>query len=456
MSSEITIRSIPSEVLCDIFHLLCDGPIALYDLRNELHFHEFPWAVGQVCRHWRGEFLSYTPLWTSFSLSPAPSSSTSGPYFVEMRRRAIIYLKRSGQQPLTVVVSTYCLSTDRFSTPVWELLLSCLKRWKKANLELVHGALGKLLRCTEHMSNLESLKIHMPDYMSALEDFSAFGVAPCLTELNLTIHKYRPTWQFPWAQLTKLTIDTSSHNSDDYRDSDDLWGLLSQLKNIEKLHIMTPFYFPKPPPGIICLPVLRLLEIPLAHAILFSRFTVPLLEHLHIYGHMVSVLNNDIYDGQREIASFIQRSFYHIRRLTFDGWTRREMCIIMKALDGVEELSIIDPDSHAVIQDITGLNGSTYLPKLRVLQVECDPCRNHMPLDRAVRAFSRLLEARGKGSSLASNNVVPLEKFVLRLTMYGTQNDEVLEEMHGWPAFAQVYIDGTPSLHYIPKYYCNF
>ena len=66
--------------------------------------------------------------------------------------------------------------------------------------------------------------------------------------------------------------------------------------------------------------------------------------------------------------------------------------------------------------------------------------------------FSRLLEARGKGVSLASHDIVPLKKFVLRLTIEGKCLDDALEMMRDWPSFAQVYINGsllerlTPSL----------
>jgi hypothetical protein len=124
-SDEITI---PTEILNDIFHLLCDGPIALHDLKNDSHFHEFPWAVGQVCRHWRGAFVSYTNLWTSFALKPGNFNAA---YFVEMNRRAAMYLERSREQPLTIVVFAPCSGTQEFPKTVWRMLLSCLKRWKR-------------------------------------------------------------------------------------------------------------------------------------------------------------------------------------------------------------------------------------------------------------------------------------------------------------------------------------
>ena len=146
MSSDET--TIPTEILYDILHLLCDGPIALHDLKNESYFHEFPWAVGQVCRHWRG---GISVLHAFVDL------------FYPKARRATIYLERSGQHPLTIVVSMPCSGTEKFPKTVWGILLSCLKRWKKADLVLGKGAArDELLRCRGYMSSLESLKMSNP------------------------------------------------------------------------------------------------------------------------------------------------------------------------------------------------------------------------------------------------------------------------------------------------------
>jgi hypothetical protein len=449
MSSEITL-TIPIEILCDIFHLLCDGPIALHDLKNDSHFHEFPWAVGQVCRHWRGAFLSYTHLWTSFALKPGNFNAT---YFVEMNRRAAIYLERSREQPLTIVVFTPFSCTQKFPISVWRMLLSCSKRWKRADLVLQHGAARKeLLRCRGYMSSLKSLRMSIPNF-TALEHNDAFEVAPHLTELDLAHRGYTATWQFPWAQLTKLKITASSTEFRHYY-SNNLWGVLFQLENIEELHIITTFYHVTLPSDlpIIHLPGLRLLEISLTSAMMFSWFTAPLLEHLHIRSDGASYLYLD-QPYERELASLIQRSSCHVRRLVLENCGTEVMRIMMKALVSVEELSIKDPGSLAIIRDVTGLDGYIYLPKLRVLHVTYVVPRRvflanqRTESDQAVISFSRLLEARGKGLSLATHGLVPLEKFVLRMTLYGKCSDEVLKVVLGWPSFAQVYISLIDRFH---------
>ncbi|KAF8341947.1 hypothetical protein F5887DRAFT_1217307 [Amanita rubescens] len=183
MSSEV-----PTEILQDIFHLLCDEPIALHDLNNKSHLHEFPWAVGQVCRRWRGIFLSHTHLWTSFALEPADWRVRS-PHFVEMNRRATLYLERSGQQPLTIDVTVSLPYSDfrTFPKKVWGTLLSCSKRWRKADLKLGDGAKLVLdgLKYRGYMSSLESLRISIPHSL-APEHYNPIQIAPHLTELDLS------------------------------------------------------------------------------------------------------------------------------------------------------------------------------------------------------------------------------------------------------------------------------
>ena len=439
-TAKMSSDEIPTEILQDIFHLLCDEPIALHDLNNESHFHEFPWAAGQVCRRWRGAFLSHTLLWTSFALKPSSS------HFAEMNRRATLYLERSGQLPLTIDVSMpSSLGTQTFPRKVWGMLLSCLKRWKRANLKLEGEAtsqlvLGGLLDC--RMSSLESLRMSIPRSLALKYYYNVFQIAPHLTELDLTHPGYVAAWKFPWSQLTKLKLEASWEEFD--RDRNNLWEVLFRLENIEELHIITTFCHWKPcfrPPGIIRLPGLRLFEISLVFAMMFSWFTAPLLEHLHIHGWPGCAydLFHDDQPYKREITSLIQRSSCHIRRLVLDNCrTSEEMCIVMKALASVEELSIIYPRrAFDVIQDVTRC---VYLPKMQVLQVRTHFIHESL-VEKTVTAISRLLEARGKGLSLPSHEIAPLEKFVIWLA--GEFPDEVLEGMHSWPSFAQVYINGS-------------
>ncbi len=62
--------AIPIELLSDIFRHLCKKPIALQWPRVDSEdVKSFPWAAGQVCKHLRRAFLTYPPLWVSYSLS---------------------------------------------------------------------------------------------------------------------------------------------------------------------------------------------------------------------------------------------------------------------------------------------------------------------------------------------------------------------------------------------------
>jgi len=321
--------------------------------------------------------------------------------------------------------------TEKIPKTVWGILLSYLKRWKKVNLVLGNGAAqDQFFRCSGYMSSLESLRMSVPDFL-AQKHYNAFQVAPRLTELDLAHPGYTAIWEFPWAQLTKLKLEISCQEYN-------LWGVLFQLENIEELRVVTteigpvmhPFPLPKVP--IIRLPSLRLFETSLAFHVMFSWLTSPLLEHLHIHGcniHNYFLLK----PYQREIMSLIQRSSCHLRRLAFEDCTKAEMLVIMGPLASVEELTLYYPKTLGVIQDVMSLHGlSVYLPKLQVLQVTCYGSF----MENGVTVFSRLLEARVKGLPLASQDIVPLEKLVVQLTLPGKFPDEVV--MHGWPSFAQV------------------
>jgi len=62
--------AIPIELLSDIFRHLCKKPIALQWPRVDSEdVKSFLWAAGQVCKHLRRAFLTYPPLWVSYSLS---------------------------------------------------------------------------------------------------------------------------------------------------------------------------------------------------------------------------------------------------------------------------------------------------------------------------------------------------------------------------------------------------
>ena len=154
---------IPAEILSEIFHLLCDEPIDLGKLENSSCLAEFPWAVGQVCRRWRMAFLSHPVLWTRLSLLDRrihrhPRSVAD---FAEMERRSVIYLKRSGQLPLTITIFTEFSWIDSPMVTICNMLLSYSNRWRKADILVLSLASSinddALLECRGRMPILESL-----------------------------------------------------------------------------------------------------------------------------------------------------------------------------------------------------------------------------------------------------------------------------------------------------------
>ena len=188
---------------------------------------------------------------------------------------------------------------------------------------------------------------------------------------------------------------------------------------------------------------------------MLSWFTAPLLEHLYIHDNNRHTFIHNPQSHERALTSLIQRSSCHIRRLAFKDCTAEEIRIVLKALPNIEELSVTHRSALDIIQDITpGLDGCIYLPKLQVLQVAY--LARGYGIENAVTVFSRLLEAQGKGMPHPGHDIVPLEKFVVCLTLLGEVPDEVLEVMHGWPSFAQVCINGSvlkrlaPSLQSTP------
>ena len=202
-------------------------------LENRRCFDEFPWAVGQVCRRWREAFLAYPQLWTSFYLKYIDSGLGPGG-FAEMNRRTTMYIERSGQLPLNIIV---CIPSHPKYVPraAWRSLLSCSNRWKRADLELGSDPdiVNDLLERRGEMSTLESMGLNIGRTISIRKPLdSTFAVAPRLIKLKLRCYGKNSGWVFPWSQLTKLNIEMDDA---EFFPSVPLEAVLSQLQNAEEL-----------------------------------------------------------------------------------------------------------------------------------------------------------------------------------------------------------------------------
>jgi hypothetical protein len=416
-------ETIPAEILCEIFHLLCDKPISLHTLDNSSRFGEFPWAVGRVCKRWREIFLSYPHLWTSLSLQYHSDSPQFGvDRLHEMSRRTLLYLERSEQLPLTITVYTtypiYSESIENFPRTTWKLLVSCSERWERVDLELSREPLGlilDLLRCG--MPIIKSLRLHAKSILvriSKFELYHAFTAAPRLTELEL-LGRFGGL-VFPWSQLTKVKIFSTDG---DYVESRKLETILSQLQNVEELRMGKVFIWRSDDDRdrrSIRLPSLRLLAVQVHPRLeILPQLEAPLLEHL-----LVDMSSKKRYAFIEELSFFIRRSSCHIRRLTLQNCEVRLLPDLMKLLSSVEELYIqttVAGRGRFLVKHITEMNDGVCLPNLRELEVTCLRSRGD---DRKVMtAMSRLLQSEeSRLISVTQSRVdVPLEPTMVRISM---------------------------------------
>jgi hypothetical protein len=413
-------ETIPAEILCEIFHLLCDKPISLHILDNSSRFGEFPWAVGQVCKRWRDEFLSYPHLWTSLALR-YHSTELSVDRLHEMRRRTLLYLERSEQLPLTITVYTTSESIEIFPRMTWKLLLSCSERWERVDLELSHeaGPILDLLRC--EMPIIKSLRLHAKSiYASNFESYQVFTAAPRLTELELL--GWFGELVFPWSQLTKVRISLTNGYP---IDSIQLETIFSQLQNVEELRMGKVAVWHRDDDRdrrSIRLASLRLLAIPIHPPLeILTQLEAPLLEHLWVDWYpMYSKKRYRPLTFVEELSFFIRRSSCYIRRLTLQNCEFRLLPDLMKLLSSVEELCVkttVAGRGSFLIQHITQMNDGVCLPNLRELEVTC--LRGRGDDEKLMTAMSRLLKTRSEESRLisVSREDVPLEPTRVRLSM---------------------------------------
>ncbi|KAF8336229.1 hypothetical protein F5887DRAFT_1247670 [Amanita rubescens] len=400
-------ETIPSEILCEIFQHLCYRPISLHVLDNSSRFDEFPWAVGQVCKHWRAIFLSCPHLWTSLFLRYHYTDIVD---VDRMSRRTRLCLERSEQLPLIITVRSSSVgSIEDFPRTTWKLLLSCSERWERADVALSdEPLLFDLLKCK--MPILKSLTLR------ADPNFGFHFIAmPRLTELDL--FGWIVGCAFPWSQLTKLKISGEPAHIKTLE-------ILSRLQNIEELRVGYVNTQDRNDDHYQCsirLASLRLLAVQIYHPIeILTRIEAPLLEHLWVDWCPTYPKGDYLLVFTEELSSFIHRSSCHIRRLTLHDHVRELLSRLMTLLSSIEGLCIkttVAGDVSFLVEPITRMNDGVCLPNLRELEVTCLWGRDDD--EELMTAMSGLLEMRSEESRLISvtREDVPLDPGMVRMSM---------------------------------------
>jgi hypothetical protein len=457
---------IPVEILSGIFHLLCNKHIALEELDNSLCLDDFPWAAGQVCRHWRTAFVSYPRLWTSLSLRDVPQDRPSVAYLTEMKRRSAIYLERSGQLPLGVILKAQIITAESPITAIWKMLLSCSNRWESADITLpsTESVIDHALLCRARMPILKELSLYCRPEREGQRCYSAFEIAPRLTKLDLALYdRSIGTSMIPWSQLNDLVLRLS-RLPEGFASGHELRAFLLELQNIKELALiidesnLLPATFDFSP---IRFPRLIYLGASVTCSRVFAWFETPLLDQLWLYCEPSS--HYEV--STEEISSLIDRSLCRISFLALRCCCEcnKTACEIMKALASVEVFSAEEygGDSSLVMYYIGNLDRHIFLPNMRRLKV--DTCRGRF--GSVVGNISRILEARGKesGIALSSGNMVPLERLTIRMDWgrcgrsgccppYALEYyrgriplDKAVLDMFSWPSFSITNIQSYKS-----------
>ena len=293
------------------------------------------------------------------------------------------------------------------------------------------------------MPILESLTVYIFGTQSK-KCHTTFEIAPHLTELNLELSKGTYI-RFPWAQLTKLRL-TLSHISGGFATGNELHAFLLPLQNVEDLQFTIP-YFDIALANLKCPPVrltrLQSLKLSVGVAsVAFSWLETPFLERLLLDSQYLGI--SDAVACRKEITSLIGRSSCRIRQLTLESCFGEIARCLTYTLVGVEELYIMD--FGQIPRIVRYIADRTYLPKMRVFQVDCCPgCFRGLVAD-----LSRLSKARSKESTESSTcDIAPLERLKIRVgwdceepccTAFNcgsrTQIVSALQAISSWPSFS--------------------
>ncbi|KAM6492345.1 hypothetical protein JOM56_012069 [Amanita muscaria] len=416
------ISEVPTEILTEIFYLLCKKFIYVCELNNSCHKEDFPWAVGLVCRQWRTAFLSYPPIWASLMLSDSfsgPPSSES--YAKEINRRLALYLERSMGHPLRLDITLWSDHKKAFTMMTLEMLSACSHRWQTAKLSLLRDwALDSIHPCKGKLPTLEWLEIR--GAVDRKRARGIFEVAPRLAHAYIGPWEKGSGWILPWTQLTELTLKI---NEKSVIKNGDIPELLPMLHNIKELRFRLNYHqldfqggFPQFAPTP--LNQLRVLDVP--HPGILSWFEAPSLCEIY-FTDCEDYHVDEPLDVHGQISSLIQRSSCRIRKLSFNSGRK----FYVGTLKDVEELVIDYQHFHGVRPSID----LSSLPKLRLLIISCSVEEDFESLMNSLTTALKSARVPTRSECSSGTSISLLERVTVELQEQPTK--ELLKVADEWP-----------------------
>lgn len=187
------IRRLPVETLTNIFRQV-SGNERLDTLQGTMSL----LVLRMVCAHWHTVALSTPWLWSTISLD----HWFAQPILLDL------YLKRSGQSPLTLVLNCPFTSLEK---TIISRTVQHSNRWLDVTMRIADSTVRSQLDAIQgNLSVLERLNLYIPDAQESAEIFGddfnvqVFESSPRLHTLSLMGYVYK-SMIFPWNQLIHLS-----------------------------------------------------------------------------------------------------------------------------------------------------------------------------------------------------------------------------------------------------------
>ncbi|KAJ7366521.1 hypothetical protein DFH08DRAFT_1072003 [Mycena albidolilacea] len=191
------VRALPVELLAEIFVLA---------IRDRTHITDVL-RLSQVCSDWRQVAHATPRLWTG--LIRVNLDNESGSLKEAYADGLKAWLARSLPHPVPISFMA-CPPKDTYCRILAEILKTS-PRWGSADLR--YAPLWLINRVAEcRLDNLEELSLGTIGPNTSHLDPLCFTGAPRLRKLGVKFHSNDPQILMPWAQLTDITIDSSSHD----------------------------------------------------------------------------------------------------------------------------------------------------------------------------------------------------------------------------------------------------
>lgn len=184
------IRSLPNELLSEIFEWSCD--LSPWD-------HNFPVSLLLVCRDWQAVALSTPTIWANIIFGEyfqSDSSIKNG-----SANQAVSWLRRAANKPLSLKFPEP-LEVD---TKIPKELISACERWEHLHCSLDCQSPSIFSPIKGHLPLLKALVL-ITDSTIHLPDLNLFEIAPRLRDVLLFRPRADAMLKLPFSQLTKLSI----------------------------------------------------------------------------------------------------------------------------------------------------------------------------------------------------------------------------------------------------------